>query len=84
MFRPCVSSLLAKHLDGRGCRQGVCNPDCAASLLWSGQSAALPGKAPGAGGESIVSCAYAVRGCSDPVPWASGIDSNQLKHMFFY
>ena len=70
MFRPCVSSLLAKHLDGRGCRQGVCNSDCAASLLWSGQSAALPGKAPGAGGESIVSCACAVRSCSDPVAGA--------------
>ena len=42
MFRPCVSGLLAKHLDGRGCRQGVWNPNCAASILWSGQSAALP------------------------------------------
>ena len=70
MFRPCVSGLLAKHLDGRGCRQGVWNPNCAASILWSGQSAALPKEAPGTRGKRIISCAYAVRGCSDPVAGA--------------
>ena len=67
MFRPCVSGLLAKHLDGRGCRQGVWNPNCAASILWSRQSAALPKEAPG---ECVISCVYAVRGCSDPVAGA--------------
>ena len=47
-----------------------CSSDCAASFLWSGQSAASPGKAPGVGGECNVSCAYAVRGCIDPVAGA--------------
>ena len=57
-------------MTGGGACKVCCSPDCAASFLWSGQSAALPGKAPGVGGECIVSCAYAVRGCSDPVAGA--------------
>ena len=46
--------------------QAVC-VESHASFLWSGQSAALPKEAPGTGGECIISCVYAVRGCSDPV-----------------
>ena len=41
-FRPCVSGLLAKHLDEWGSRPGAWNPICTA------RSSALPREAPGA------------------------------------
>ena len=40
------------------------------SIQWGRQSAALPREAPGARGEYLVSCAYAVRGSRDPVAGA--------------